>query len=72
MKQGAARMVEQRELTGERLAAEILALARDDDARRRMSEAARRMARPDAARVIVDRVLELRGYEPSFARHGLR
>ena len=43
VKQGAARMVEQRELTGERLAAEILSLASDDGA------AAARWARRRAA-----------------------
>ena len=59
VKQGAARMVEQRELNGDRLAAEILALVSDEGQRRRMAEAAGRMARPDAARVIVDKVLEL-------------
>jgi UDP-N-acetylglucosamine--N-acetylmuramyl-(pentapeptide) pyrophosphoryl-undecaprenol N-acetylglucosamine transferase len=59
--QGAASMVEQRELTGERLAAEIVALAGDAARRARMSEQGRRMARPDAARVIVDKVLELAG-----------
>jgi UDP-N-acetylglucosamine--N-acetylmuramyl-(pentapeptide) pyrophosphoryl-undecaprenol N-acetylglucosamine transferase len=48
-------------LTGDRLAAEILALARDGERRRAMSEAARRLARPDAARVIVDRIVELSG-----------
>jgi UDP-N-acetylglucosamine--N-acetylmuramyl-(pentapeptide) pyrophosphoryl-undecaprenol N-acetylglucosamine transferase len=57
--QGAARMVEQRELTGDRLAAEILGLATDADTRRRIAEAAGGLARPDAARVIVDRVLTL-------------
>ena len=51
-------MVEQRELTGERLAGEILALAGDAGARAD-DEAAGGMARPDAARVIVDKVLEL-------------
>ncbi len=56
---GAARMIEQKNLTGERLAAEILALAGDAQARRDMSVRAREMARPDAARVIVDKVLEL-------------
>jgi UDP-N-acetylglucosamine--N-acetylmuramyl-(pentapeptide) pyrophosphoryl-undecaprenol N-acetylglucosamine transferase len=56
---GAARMIEQRELTGDRLAAEILALVGNEAERRRMSDAARRLARPDAARVIVDKVLEL-------------
>jgi UDP-N-acetylglucosamine:LPS N-acetylglucosamine transferase len=52
-------MVEQRDLSGERLAGEIAALAADPDRRRAMSERAKRMARPDAARVIVDRVLML-------------
>jgi len=59
VKQGAARMVEQRELTGDRLSSEILALATDGEMRRRIAEAAGRLARPDAARVIVDKVLEL-------------
>jgi UDP-N-acetylglucosamine--N-acetylmuramyl-(pentapeptide) pyrophosphoryl-undecaprenol N-acetylglucosamine transferase len=59
VKQGAARMIEQRELTGDRLSAEILALATDGEMRRRMAEAAGRLARPDAARVIVDKVLGL-------------
>jgi UDP-N-acetylglucosamine--N-acetylmuramyl-(pentapeptide) pyrophosphoryl-undecaprenol N-acetylglucosamine transferase len=56
---GAARMLDQRELTGQRLAAEIVALASDPEAREQMAEAAGRMARPEAARVIVDLVLEL-------------
>jgi UDP-N-acetylglucosamine--N-acetylmuramyl-(pentapeptide) pyrophosphoryl-undecaprenol N-acetylglucosamine transferase len=59
VKQGAALMVEQRELNGDRLTAEILSLASDEPRRRQISEAAGRMARPDAARVIVDKVLEL-------------
>ena len=58
---GAARMIEQRDLTGDRLAAEILALVADEPARRRMAQAAARLARRDAARVIVDKVLELAG-----------
>jgi UDP-N-acetylglucosamine:LPS N-acetylglucosamine transferase len=37
----------------------VLALAGDRDRRNRMSAAARTLARPDAARVIVDRALEL-------------
>ena len=56
---GAAQMIEQRELTGDRLSSEIVALVGDPDRRRRMSEAARRLARPDAAKTIVDRVLAL-------------
>ena len=59
VRQGAAQMVQQRELTGERMAAEVLALAGDEGRRRAMSEAARRMARPDAARAIVDKVIAL-------------
>ncbi len=61
VKQGAAQMVEQRELTGDRLAAEILGLAGDAARRRALSDAARRLARPDAARVIVDRIVDLSG-----------
>jgi UDP-N-acetylglucosamine--N-acetylmuramyl-(pentapeptide) pyrophosphoryl-undecaprenol N-acetylglucosamine transferase len=71
VRQGAARMVEQRELTGERLAEELLALASDRAARERMAAAARGMARPDAARVIVDKVLMLAGHgQPSARRAG--
>ena len=57
--QGAAEMIEQRDLTGDRLADAILTLAGDAVRRRRMGERARAMARPDAAKVIVDRILEL-------------
>jgi UDP-N-acetylglucosamine--N-acetylmuramyl-(pentapeptide) pyrophosphoryl-undecaprenol N-acetylglucosamine transferase len=57
--QGAARLLEQADLTGERLAAEILGLAADRPARAAMRTAARRLARPAAARKIVDRVMEL-------------
>jgi UDP-N-acetylglucosamine:LPS N-acetylglucosamine transferase len=52
-------MIDQRELTGERLATELLALAANEVERRRMGKAAAQLARPDAARVIVDRILEL-------------
>ena len=58
---GAGELIDQRELTGERLAARIIALAADPAAREAMGRAARRLARPDAARVIVDRALELAG-----------
>jgi UDP-N-acetylglucosamine--N-acetylmuramyl-(pentapeptide) pyrophosphoryl-undecaprenol N-acetylglucosamine transferase len=56
---GAARMIDQQSLTGELLAAEIVAMARNGIERAAMSAAARRMAKPDAAKVIVQRVLEL-------------
>jgi UDP-N-acetylglucosamine--N-acetylmuramyl-(pentapeptide) pyrophosphoryl-undecaprenol N-acetylglucosamine transferase len=59
VKQGASKLVEQRELSGDRLAAEIHALAGDAALRQRMADAARRLARPDAARAIVDKVLSL-------------
>jgi UDP-N-acetylglucosamine--N-acetylmuramyl-(pentapeptide) pyrophosphoryl-undecaprenol N-acetylglucosamine transferase len=61
VRQGAALMIEQRELTGDRLASEILGLVGNDGARRQITKAVERMARPDAARIIVDRVLELAG-----------
>jgi UDP-N-acetylglucosamine--N-acetylmuramyl-(pentapeptide) pyrophosphoryl-undecaprenol N-acetylglucosamine transferase len=56
---GAAELLPQSEMTGETLAGRIVALASDADRRRTMSEAARQLARPDAARAIVDRALAL-------------
>jgi UDP-N-acetylglucosamine--N-acetylmuramyl-(pentapeptide) pyrophosphoryl-undecaprenol N-acetylglucosamine transferase len=56
---GAARIIEQRELDGDRLAAEVLALGGDSGLLRSMGQAAGELARPDAARVIVDEVLAL-------------
>jgi UDP-N-acetylglucosamine--N-acetylmuramyl-(pentapeptide) pyrophosphoryl-undecaprenol N-acetylglucosamine transferase len=56
---GGAVMLLQENLTGPVLANRILDLTGDRAARERMSAAARRLARPDAARVIVDRALEL-------------
>ncbi len=47
--------------SGDELATRILALAADGDRRRRMAEAVRTMARPDAAKVIADRALTLMG-----------
>jgi UDP-N-acetylglucosamine--N-acetylmuramyl-(pentapeptide) pyrophosphoryl-undecaprenol N-acetylglucosamine transferase len=58
---GAAEVIDQRELSGNRLAVRILALAADADGRARMGAAARALARPDAARVIADRALALAG-----------
>ena len=58
---GAAECLEERALTGSVLAERLLDLAGDPARRRAMAEAARRFARPDAARVIVDRALALAG-----------
>jgi UDP-N-acetylglucosamine--N-acetylmuramyl-(pentapeptide) pyrophosphoryl-undecaprenol N-acetylglucosamine transferase len=56
---GAAEMVDQKELTGALLAARIAALLGDAERLETMAAAARRLARPDAARVIADKALEL-------------
>jgi UDP-N-acetylglucosamine--N-acetylmuramyl-(pentapeptide) pyrophosphoryl-undecaprenol N-acetylglucosamine transferase len=56
---GAAELVEQKDLTGAVMSERLLALVHDADRRARTADAARRLARPDAARVIVDRALEL-------------
>jgi UDP-N-acetylglucosamine--N-acetylmuramyl-(pentapeptide) pyrophosphoryl-undecaprenol N-acetylglucosamine transferase len=56
---GAAEVLLQRDLTGRVLAGRMLALAADRDRQRRMGAAVRMFARPDAARTIVDRALEL-------------
>ena len=60
---GAAEMIEQKDLSGEAIAGRIAALVADAPRRERMATAARAFARPDAARVIVDRALELAGRE---------
>jgi UDP-N-acetylglucosamine--N-acetylmuramyl-(pentapeptide) pyrophosphoryl-undecaprenol N-acetylglucosamine transferase len=56
---GAAELIEQKDLNGAVLADRVLALARDPVRRRAIADAARRFARPDAAKVIVDRALQL-------------
>ncbi len=56
---GAAIVVDERELDGARLADEIAALVGDRERREQMGLAARRLARPDAAQRIADRVEEL-------------
>jgi UDP-N-acetylglucosamine--N-acetylmuramyl-(pentapeptide) pyrophosphoryl-undecaprenol N-acetylglucosamine transferase len=56
---GAAELLEQRQMTGDRLAGCITRLAADSARRHAMSEAALRLAKPDAARAIVDRALQL-------------
>jgi UDP-N-acetylglucosamine--N-acetylmuramyl-(pentapeptide) pyrophosphoryl-undecaprenol N-acetylglucosamine transferase len=58
---GAAEMIEQKDLTGGLLADRLMALTGDRARRQGMADAARTLARPDAAKVIVDRVLELAG-----------
>ena len=57
--QGAAEVLLEGAMSAAVLADRVRTLAADAGARRRMSEAARALARPDAARVIVDRALEL-------------
>jgi UDP-N-acetylglucosamine--N-acetylmuramyl-(pentapeptide) pyrophosphoryl-undecaprenol N-acetylglucosamine transferase len=56
---GAAEMLLQSDLMGGRLARRILTLSADREGRMRMATAARTMARPGAARMIVDRALQL-------------
>ena len=56
---GAAEMLLQGDMTGSVLARRILALAGDPAQRSRIAASARRLARPDAARAIVNRVLEM-------------
>jgi UDP-N-acetylglucosamine--N-acetylmuramyl-(pentapeptide) pyrophosphoryl-undecaprenol N-acetylglucosamine transferase len=58
---GAAEVIDQRDLTGAVLADRLLALAAEPARRGAVAAAAKRFARPDAARVIVDRALELAG-----------
>jgi UDP-N-acetylglucosamine--N-acetylmuramyl-(pentapeptide) pyrophosphoryl-undecaprenol N-acetylglucosamine transferase len=56
---GAGELLPQPELSGETLAARVLALIDDGPRRLRMAEAARTLASPDAARLIVDRAERL-------------
>jgi UDP-N-acetylglucosamine--N-acetylmuramyl-(pentapeptide) pyrophosphoryl-undecaprenol N-acetylglucosamine transferase len=65
---GAAVMIEQHELSGDRLAGALVALAADSATRGAMRDAARRLARPDAARLIVDKVLDLAGEGAPWSR----
>lgn len=58
---GAAVMLEERDLTGSRLAAEVNSLLDDTSKRQAMAQAMRTFARPNAAAMIVDRVLALAG-----------
>ena len=56
---GAAIVIEQPNATPERLQTEILALLDDPERRERMAEAARTVARPDAAARLADELLSL-------------
>ena len=56
---GAAELIEQKDLTGALLAERLLAIAGDPARRQAMAQAARALARPEAAQTIVTRVLEL-------------
>ena len=69
---GAAVTVEERGLNGDTIAASIAALVSDDRRRREMSAAARRLARPDAAARIADRVEQLAGRRSGQGGGGAR
>ena len=57
---GAARMILQSELSGERLADDIMGLINEPDAIKKMGAAARGIARPDAAKATVDLIENLK------------
>ena len=52
-------MLEERGLTGDRLAVELLTLARDSARRQDIGRQSRTLARPDAAERIADKVYAL-------------
>jgi len=56
---GASELLEQKDLTGTLMAERLLALVNDTARRESMAANAKKLGRPDAAKVIVDRVLEL-------------
>ncbi len=56
---GAAEAIEERDLTGERLAATLTALAGDPERRRAMASRARALGRPDAAARVADCIVAL-------------
>jgi UDP-N-acetylglucosamine--N-acetylmuramyl-(pentapeptide) pyrophosphoryl-undecaprenol N-acetylglucosamine transferase len=58
---GAGRMILQQDLSGERLAQEIATLAREPERINAMEQAARELARGDAAAAVVDMIEELVG-----------
>jgi UDP-N-acetylglucosamine--N-acetylmuramyl-(pentapeptide) pyrophosphoryl-undecaprenol N-acetylglucosamine transferase len=59
MRAGAGRMILQAELTGERLAQEIIALAHDPQRLGQMAEASRTLAHADAAARVVDLAMKI-------------
>jgi UDP-N-acetylglucosamine--N-acetylmuramyl-(pentapeptide) pyrophosphoryl-undecaprenol N-acetylglucosamine transferase len=58
-RRGAADVLDQRELSGPTLSARVATLLGDEGRRRAMAEAARAAAHPAAARLIVDRLIDL-------------
>lgn len=56
---GAAEVIDPRALSGRTLGARIVALAADDARRAALAAASRRLARPEAAQVVVDRIERL-------------
>ena len=66
---GAAEVVEESALRAD-LAPRLLALLRDAGRRAAMARAARRLARPDAARRVVDRIERLAGLAPAGGHGG--
>ena len=56
---GAAEVIEQKNLTGELLAARIIALAQDRPGRAQMAASAKRLSKPRAADDIVDAIVQL-------------
>ncbi len=67
---GGAEVIDERDLSGERLADAIAGLAANGDRRRRMAAAIRTLARPDAAARIADRAWQLAGVAASGPAQG--
>ena len=67
---GGAEVIDERQLTGELLAQRIVALAADPARRERMAAAMQKLARPDAAARIADRVLQLARSSRDRSRQG--
>jgi UDP-N-acetylglucosamine--N-acetylmuramyl-(pentapeptide) pyrophosphoryl-undecaprenol N-acetylglucosamine transferase len=61
VREDAACMLTQEALSGESLARTILELLDEPERRRAMAQCARALARPDAARIIVEQLLQLAG-----------